>query len=514
MILETRNLTISTFSGKPIVDRLSLVLNKEDKIAVIGEEGNGKSTLLKVINNRVDVESYCNVSGEIIKNGLVIGYLEQTLNPDWNESDIYEYFVKESPDSEIDYEKVSNLNDVTRVLSKLRISPSILESNQLVGTLSGGEKVKIQIAKILQKNPDVLLLDEPTNDLDIETLEWLEEFILSQKIPVLFVSHDETLLEHTANVILHMEQIKSKNLARHTLRKTNFRTFIDDRERALAKQEQIHRSELRAYKKDKKIISHQKSAVRSAQIKIIDSTVRRTLNKKMRNILVRERQAENKRVTDKPEIEDPIYISFNSEVSIPNGKKVRDLHLNELRIGNKVLSNNVELLINGSEKVGIVGDNGSGKTTLLREIYEILHKREDLKVGYMPQNYSDILDGDMQVIDYLTQDLEEIDEEKVSSFIGRIKINWQEMNGKISDLSSGQKAKLMILKMMMDEDNVLILDEPTRNLSAISNPVIREILNSFGGTIISVSHDRKYLKEVCNKIYNLDKNGLKEVYNV
>ena len=509
-MLEIKNLTIKTADEKPLIMELNLVVNSEDKIAIIGEEGNGKSTLLKVINNKSEVEPYANISGEVHKHGLVIGYLEQSLDSDWNELPVHEYFVRNSPNSEINHEIYTRFNEISKTLSKLGISPKTLESEQLIGTLSGGEKVKIQIAKLLQKNPDILLLDEPTNDLDIETLEWLEELIVSQKIPVMFVSHDETLLEKTANMILHLEQVKSKHEARHTVKKTDYRTYVEEREQQLFKQSKDHGRERRDYKDDKRIISHQKSSVRAHQIKIKDSAVRRLLNKKMRNILVQEEKAESKLVTDKPEVEDPIFISFDKEASIPNGKKVLDLNIKELKIGERILAKNIELLVSGPSKVAIIGDNGIGKTTMLREIYKDLSGREDISVGYMPQNYNDILNPNMKAINYLTSDLESVDRDVISAYMGRIKLDWQEMNSKTSQLSYGQKAKLMILKMMVDRNNVLLLDEPTRNLSAISNPVIREMLKSFNGSIITISHDRKLLREVCDVVYKLEKDGLKK----
>jgi ATPase subunit of ABC transporter with duplicated ATPase domains len=129
----------------------------------------------------------------------------------------------------------------------------------------------------------------------------------------------------------------------------------------------------------------------------------------------------------------------------------------------------------------------------------------------MPQDYADILDDEDIVLEYLISDLEEVDLDLVTAYMGRIKLNWDEMNGKVGDLSYGQKAKLMILKMMLDRKDVLLLDEPTRNLSALSNPVVRKVLNDFKGSIISISHDRKFLKEVCDKVYRLEKTGISTI---
>lgn len=507
-MLNIRNLTIETVEQKIIVNKLTLSLKKGDKLGIIGEEGNGKSTLLKIINNPNNVDNYCKVTGEIDTSNLTIGYLEQSLSGDWNDREVYEYFVKNSPNEEIDYEKFHNMNIFTEQLIKVGMNPAILNSSQKIGTLSGGEKVKIQIAKLLSAKPDILLLDEPTNDLDLETLEWLESFILNQDSIVLFVSHDETLLEKTANMILHLESLKVERNAKHTFSKTDFSTYVRNREVALEKQEQAYGREKRDYLEDKKILSHQKSAVRSAQIKIKDSAVRRLLNKKMKNILVQERKAEEKRKTERVETEEPIFIKFNEEVEIPKGKVVLDFKLDKLEVGGKLLSKDINLFVKGPEKVGIIGKNGVGKTTLLKEIKKSLMNREDITVGYMSQNYNEVLPPNVKSIDYILGALEHYESESITSYIGRIKLTWEEMNTVTSKLSSGQKAKLILLHMMLSNNNVLLLDEPTRNISALSNPVVRKMLQSFRGAIISISHDRKYLLEVCDTVYELTANGL------
>ncbi len=501
-MLSVKNLTIET-SKKPLIKDLSFFLNKGDKIAVVGEEGNGKSTLLRVIFNRPQVEEYCNVSGEIESGDLEIGYLEQSLDSKWDKFTVYEYLFKESLDLEKDFK------ETFQILRKLKLPKEILDSKQKVKTLSGGEKVKIQIAKILLTKPDVFLLDEPTNDLDLETLEWLEDFIQNLREPVLYVSHDETLLENTANVILHVEKVKSKNSVRQTLRKVDYKTYVEERQKEFAKKEQISNLEHREYKKDKQIFSKKKSVVRSNQINIKDSFRRRVLNKSMRNILAQEKRIETKRRTERPETEDPIFLSFNPEVAVPEGKVILDLDLDSLEIGGRVLAKSIKLFVSGPEKVGVVGDNGVGKTLLLKEIRKILEKKEGIRVGYMPQNYEEVLDLKMKTLDYFLEGVGNVDESLVSTYLGSIRLNWEEMNGDIAELSYGQRAKIIILKMMLDGKNVLLLDEPTRNLSATSNPVIREILKSFGGTMISISHDRKFLKEVCSRVYKLSEDGIK-----
>jgi ATPase subunit of ABC transporter with duplicated ATPase domains len=269
--------------------------------------------------------------------------------------------------------------------------------------------------------------------------------------------------------------------------------------------------EKREYLKDKQILSRQKSKIRTGQIVVKDSSVRRILNKKMKNILVQERKTEKKRKTERVEVEDPIYMEFDKRAVVPKGKTVLNLNIKELKIGERVLTKDVKLFVKGPEKIAIIGQNGTGKTTLLKEILHTLDKKEGLTVGYMPQNYNEILDDDIKVFDYITKELEDLDEDLLKAYIGSIKLTWEEMSGFVKDLSLGQKAKVILLKMMLEGNNVLVLDEPTRNMSSLSNPVIREMFRNFKGSIISVSHDRKFLKEVCDKVYRLSSTGLREV---
>jgi ATPase subunit of ABC transporter with duplicated ATPase domains len=183
----------------------------------------------------------------------------------------------------------------------------------------------------------------------------------------------------------------------------------------------------------------------------------------------------------------------------------------ELKIGDRVLSKNIELNVYGGEHVGIVGDNGTGKTTLLRLIADELLQRKDLKAAYMPQDYEDSLDLSQCPLDFLAPSGKKEDITRARIQMGSMRFTHEEMLGTIGGLSGGQKAKLLFLKMTLDGSNVLILDEPTRNFSPLSNPVIRRVLRQYDGTIISVTHDRKYLAGVCDTVYELTAEGLRKV---
>ncbi|MDD4035980.1 MAG: ATP-binding cassette domain-containing protein [Bacilli bacterium] len=499
-MIEFKDVSITILkNGRPLLKNFNFVLGPGDKFAIIGEEGNGKSTFIKAIYNIENVKPYCQIIGEIDTKYFKIGYLEQQLSDKWNEALVSEYLLKSSPEEEIDYDKYNELAYIMKVLSNLGIKKDILDNEQKVSTLSGGEKVKLQLAKIIVSEPDVLLLDEPTNDLDIETLEWLEDFMIKAEQPIIFVSHDETLLESVANGIIHLEQIKRKKDARHVIERCSYAEYVTNRINQINKQAQISSKEFSEYKQKVSVLKELKEEVRQANP---------GRPNRMNAIMAQERKISKKELTKKMDVEEVVNIKLEEGISLPNGKVVIDYQLDNLAINNNSLATNIKLYVTGADHIGIIGRNGIGKTTLLRKIFEELKEREDLEVGYMPQNYDESVNLNQKAIDFLINDGSDNEKTKITTFMGSMKFTYEEMNSRIKNLSGGQKAKLFLLKMILDKCNVMLLDEPTRNLSPLTNPAIRNLLSNYEGAIISVSHDRKYLEEVCNKIYELKPSGL------
>ena len=496
-MLEINNLSIKV-NNKYIIKDLSLILNKKDKLAVIGEEGNGKSTLLKAI---LGIADFAEVEGTINKKENRIGYLEQSLTEEDLEKTGYEYLFT----SEEDY--YNKVNSFYKQLDRLNLKDDLLDRK--LKTLSGGEKVKIRIIKLLLEEYDILLLDEPTNDLDIETLEWLENSINKLEQPIIYVSHDETLLSHTANMILHIEQIKHKTECRHTLVRIDYDTYVKIRLNKLNKQTQIAKSEKRKYQEQQDKLKQvmQKVEYQQNTISRSDPHGARLLKKKMHSLKSQEKKLDNKELTELPDVEESINFFFE-EVEIPKHKKIINISLKELKVKDKILSKNIELEVIGNPHICIIGQNGVGKSTLIKELYNTLKERTDIKVGYMPQNYEDILENYDKVIEFIAPSGKKEDITKARMYLGNMNFTRDEMEGKITELSNGTKAKLILMKLVLDKCNVLLLDEPTRNVSPLSNPVIRNVLKEFKGTIISVSHDRKYIEEVIDKLYTLTPNGL------
>lgn len=503
-MLQINHLTITHIKDlRTVVTDLSLVLSPGDKAAVIGEEGNGKSTLLKLIYDPALVEGYTEWTGSIVKKGIRLGYLPQELPPDWQHTPAWEFWDGGAP---------LNPAQGARLLEALNVPQETANSFQPMKSLSGGERIKLQLARILAQEPDVLLLDEPSNDLDLEALQWLEEFLISSPLAVLFVSHDETLLEKTANMVVHLEALRRKAAPRCTVSHVPYRDYVEARQAKFHHQAQVSRKEHDEFRKqmDRFLRIRNKVDHQQATISRQDPHGGRLLKKKMHAIesMGRRFEKEKEKLTQMPEMEEAIFLRFSEAIRIPRGKTVLELHLPILETGGRELARNIHLKVQGPEKVGIVGPNGCGKTTLLRLLSKELLARSDLRCAYMPQNYEECLDLNRTPVDCLNRSGSRAEATKIRSYLGSLRFTTLEMDHPARELSGGQKAKLFFLQMILEEADVLLLDEPTRNFSPLSGPVIREILKDFGGTILSVSHDRRYLEQVCDTIYALTPDGL------
>jgi len=516
-MLQIKNLTISLKKDlRTILDDFSFTLNPGDKTVIIGEEGNGKSTLLKLIYDPSLVKDYIEYTGEIIKDHVKLGYLAQELNGVHLSETILEYYSQIPGFYELSQ---SELYEAARAIGR---PIDWFYSPQEIGTLSGGEKVKLQLAGILLSKPNVLLLDEPSNDIDLETLEWLEGFINHFEYPILYISHDETLIEHTANSVIHIELLRRKTLPSHTIANMPYIQYIRERKNRLTHQEQIARKEDAEYQKQMERFQQifQKVEYQLNIISRADPGGARLLKKKMKNIKAMgkrfEREYENR--TQIPDVEDAIFAAFDKSVNLPKGKVVLDFHLDELSVpdnscGKRVLAKDINLFVSGPKKICIVGNNGAGKSTLLKEIAQTMKNRKDIRIAYMPQNYEDMLDLNQSPVSFLSRTGEKTEQTRIRTFLGSLKFTAEEMNLPLCRLSGGQKAKLLFLNMIWNGADVLLLDEPTRNFSPLSNPVIRKVLRDFNGAIVSISHDRKFMDEVCDQLLLLTSDGLKEFQN-
>ena len=499
-MLELKDVTLRLKrEDRVLAERFSFALAKSDKAVLIGEEGNGKSTLLKYICDPRSVEDYCEGEGTVIAHGR-LGYLPQSMDESLSSLTLKEYFDPIDPYLHPD------------VLAMLGIDPAFFVSPQRMGSLSGGEKVKAQLYRLLMEEPDILLLDEPTNDLDLDTLLWLERFLQDTRLPVLYISHDETLIENTANVIIHMEQLIRKTRCRITISREAYREYLSRRRRQMDHQGQIAQKQRDDYRRQQqrwqqiydRVDHEQRSLSRQ------DPHSGRLLKKKMHAVISTGKRLERDKgeFLDFPEEEEAILTRFDDDIRIPSGKTVLNWSLDCLQAGDRVLARDLRLYLAGSGIVGIVGRNGAGKTTLLHCLWEELRQRKDIVAAYMPQDYREILNYAQTPVEHLTANYTKDEITRARTCLGSMRFTHEEMLSPIGRLSGGQRAKLLFLDMVLKKANVLLLDEPTRNFSPLSAPVVRRALRDFGGAIISVSHDRKYLSEVCDTVYVLQPDGL------
>lgn len=510
-MLQIKNLSITHKKDlRVILEDFSFVLNEGDKGVIIGEEGNGKSTLFRRIYDPEMIAEYAEGKGERILNRERLGYLPQELPEADKQRTVYEFFTEEP----LFWEQTPK--DLSKLAAEFHVPKDFFYGEQRMETLSGGEKVKAQMMRLLMAEPTVLLLDEPSNDIDIETLEWLEQLIVSWPHIVLYISHDETLIERTANVVIHMEQLRRKTRSRHTVARMPYTQYMEERRAGFERQEMLALNEWREKKiRDEKLRKIEEKVANSLDniSKAERDTIGRLMKKKMKAVKSMEKrfEREDENMTQLPEEESAIFFKLGDKnARIPNGKTVLEYSLEQLHTPDdtRVLASDIHLLMRGSEKVCIIGRNGAGKTTLLRKVARELLEREDIHAQYMPQNYEDLLDLQMTPVDYLDQSGDKEERTRIRTFLGALKYTADEMDHPMRELSGGQKAKVLLLKMSMSGANVLILDEPTRNFSPLSGPVIRRMLADFPGAIISISHDRKYMDEVCDKVYELTEKGL------
>jgi len=509
-MLQVKNLTITHKKDlTTLVDGLTFTLAPGDRAALIGEEGNGKSTVLRLLYDPTLVEPYAEWRGEIVDKGLRKGYLSQELTAEELALPVWEFCQG------VDAFEGAGPKALDRAARQVGLSGDLFWDSRPMSTLSGGERVKLRLALLLLDGPDVLLLDEPSNDLDLATLAWLEGFLLSCQAPVLYISHDEALLERTANVIIHLERLRRRTVSRCAVSRMGYAQYVEQRKAGFAHQEQVARKEraeydakLTKYRQIRDKVDHQQAVITRR-----DPAGGRLLKKKMHAVLSMGRRFERERedMTALPEWEEAILTAFDQGRSaFPKGKTALRLDLPKLSAGDRVLARDVRLWVDGPEKIGIIGPNGAGKSTLLKTVADQLLHRTDLRAAYMPQDYGDSLLGDKTPVEVLAPSGRREEVTRARTLLGNMKYKAEEMEHPAVGLSGGQRAKLLFLAMVLSGANVLVLDEPTRNFSPLSAPVVRRVLADFLGVIISVSHDRLYLEQVCTQVLELTENGLRE----
>lgn len=504
-MLQIKKLGINLIEDdRKLLENFDLALNPGDKVGLIGEEGNGKSILLKTIIDRKSVENYAQISGEIYKKEEIIGYLPQSLDENFFEITVEAYMNQVLDMSLLDY------NKLYKYLDQFGLDEDLVFGKLKLGDLSGGERIKVLLLFELLKEPTVFLFDEPTNDLDLESASFITKIMKDMKIPLIFVSHDPELLRKVANRIVHLEQVHRRQVPRFTVFNGPYDLYIRERENQIRIQAARANKDREEFAKKAERYRKVYDSVNYAINATKNDVEGKNLKDKMSSVksLGKRLDKEKENLTQRPDFEDSIGIFFDENIDIPNSKVVLDLKLDKLLAGEKILSKNIELKVVGPEKICIIGKNGAGKTSLLKEIYKNLSK-SNLKIGYMPQDYFEYLKDSETPISYLAKQDSKDEKIRVSNLLGSLNFAREEMERSLKSLSGGQKAKVFFAKMNMDQ--VLILDEPTRNLSPLSQPEIIESLKAYKGAIIGVSHDKDFIEKVFDEVYELDYAGLRKI---
>ena len=525
IVLSCNNLNKS-FGIDSILENVNFTVNEYDKIGIIGVNGTGKTTLFKIISGIYGYDSgdiYTSKDCEIV-------YLEQNTNF-YSENTILEEALEVFKDV-IEMEKYlrdlehkiseesSNTNSTTLeklmneysnkleafsdmngygykseakgVLKGLGFSDE--DMDKPISILSGGEKTRVLLGKLLLKKPTLLLLDEPTNHLDSEAIEWLEVFLKQYKGTVILISHDRYFLDQVVNRIfeIHNKKLKTYN--------GNYSDFI----KASAIEKEL---ELKKFEDQQKDIKKQEESIERLKAFGREKHLKRARSK--------EKALAKVDVLDKPEAyRKKAKIEFNP--SVTSGNDVLQLRDISMGYGERILFKDLNLDIYRGEKVALIGANGIGKSTLFKIIMnEITPLSGDIKFGtnvnvsYFHQEQK-TLNLDNTIIDEIWEDNKQLTQTSLRTMLGAFLFEGEEVFKKISTLSGGERARVAILKLILSNANLLLLDEPTNHLDIDSKEVLEEALSSYTGTIFTISHDRYFLNTVVDKVLVLDENGITE----
>lgn len=521
-ILSVKNLN-KEFITVPILKDINFHIEERDKIGLIGQNGSGKTTLLNILSNQITADS-----GEIFfQKDAKPQYLKQhtKISSDktiYNEcSTIFENIYKmEKRIREMEI-KISKLTEETMKDTKLLEEYSTLsekyhdlngpavnskikgvlkglgftddEFNKVVDHLSGGQKSRVNLAKLLLSNPDFMFLDEPTNHLDIESISWLESFLRDYKGTFVVVSHDRFFLDNVVNKIFLLENQKL------TSYNGNYSNFQKLREKEL---------EIR-----KKQYENQQAEIAREQ-KIIDKFLSVGREK-----AIRQGQSRLKKL-EKLETIDPVQVNKSAKIKFStNIKAGNDIFIGEnlsKSYDDKIIFTNLSFKVFNKDRIGIVGENGIGKSTLFKIIMGETSKNfgelkigSNVFIGYFDQEMSH-LDPDKSIIEEIWDSYPKLTHFQIRSYLAKMMFVGDDVLKEIKSLSGGEKSRVALLKLMLSDSNVLLMDEPTNHLDIDSKEILENALKDYEGTVVAISHDRYFLNNFANKIWEMKKDGITE----
>lgn len=523
MILLQVNQLAKSFGADPILTNIKLEVQTRDRIALVGRNGAGKSTLLKIIAGHMAYDS-----GEIIKpKEVTIGYLaqntgleselsiwdemltvfshlqkqekqlrsleEQMADPDiLSNSDAYERVLKDYDKLQVDFKENGGYQyeaDIRSILHGLNFSS--LGYDTKISSLSGGQRTRLALGKLLLTKPDILILDEPTNHLDIETLSWLEQYLQGYSGAILIVSHDRYFLDKVVSQVYE--------ISRHQIRKYpgNYSSYLDQK--------------AANFEKEMKQFEKQQEEIAKLQDFIQRNLARASTTKRAQS---RRKQLARMDVMDRP-LGDEKSASFGFDIERQSGNEVLNIH--SLAIGyEEKVSENISMRLARGDSIALVGPNGIGKSTLLKTIIKKIPSfsgeiqyGSNVTIGYYDQEQAE-LTSNKRVLNELWDEYPLKPEKEIRTILGNFLFSGDDVLKTVSTLSGGEKARLALAKLMMQKSNFLILDEPTNHLDLDSKEILENALIDYPGTILFVSHDRYFINRITTKVVELSGSGATE----
>lgn len=512
-----------TFGKEPLFENISFLINDKEKIVLIGRNGAGKTTLLKLLSGQLQPSS-----GRIVQpKEMTIGYLPQhmALNSGRTVLEEAELAFQEIKSIErkidelnreiavrTDYESEAYhqlLEDVSYQNERLKffggdnyqadLEKTLLGLGFLRGDFdrqtsefSGGWRMRIELAKILLRRPDLLLLDEPTNHLDIESIVWLENFLSSTSSALVLVSHDKAFIDAVTTRTIEISLGKIYDY------KVNYSNYLELRKERREQQ-------IRAYENQQKMIADTEEFIERFRYKATKAVQVQSRIKQLEKL-------ERLEV----DMEDTSRLNLKFPPAPHSGIQPVEIESLSKWYGDKVVLENVNFSIRRGEKVAFVGRNGEGKSTLIKCImgevaYDgFLKLGHQVKIGYFAQNQADLLDGELTVFETVDRVAVGDVRTKIRDILGAFMFGGEASDKKVKVLSGGEKSRLAMIRLLLEPVNLLILDEPTNHLDIQSKNVLKEAIKAFNGTVIIVSHDRNFLDGLIEKIYEFKNRNLRE----
>ena len=524
MILLQVNQLTKYFGADLILSDIKLEIQSGDSVALVGRNGSGKSTLLKIIAGQMSYDS-----GEIVKpKDVTVGYLAQDTGLEselsiWEEMlSVFEDLRKQEkelrrlekemsdPDAfqdPADFQKI--LSEYDRLQTEFKEKGgyqyeadirSVLHGlnfheydySTKISTLSGGQKTRLALGKLLLTKPDILILDEPTNHLDIETLSWLEQFLQNYRGAILVVSHDRYFLDKIVN---HVYELSGTKITKYT---GNYSAYLEQKAKNYERQLKRYEKQQEELAKLEEFI--QRNIARAATAKLARS---------------RRKQLQRMERISKPAGQEKT-VSFGFKIDRQSGNDVLMVEDLSVGYGDKPVCRNISFKVTRGESVAIVGPNGIGKSTLLKTIVKKLPPLggtirfgTNVTVAYYDQELTDLYAG-KDVLHELWDDHPMEKEQTIRSILGSFLFSGDDVLKPVRSLSGGEKARLALAKLMMKNANLLVLDEPTNHLDLESKEVLESALIDYPGTILFVSHDRYFMNRIATKVLELDSTGVTE----